>query len=143
MNINRHAALCSVCQHEEREAIEAEYLAYRPVDETAAKYGLNRDAIYRHAAALSLVERRQSNLTGLCAWIIERGQKERVEITPSLLAAAVAQSAKLQGLIVDRSVTLDLTRQLEQASDSELDFFTVHGRLPKPAELAAAPDAEQ
>jgi len=140
-NPNRHVAQCTICAHEDLAAIDAAYLAYRPVDEIAADYSVCRDAVYRHAKALNLEERRSSNILGLCSWILEKGQLQDIEVTPALLANAMQLSAKIRGQLVDR--TLDLTTQLRSASDAELDFFELHGRLPTAGELQDGPDGNQ
>jgi len=138
MNENRHSARCTVCNHPEKADIEASYLAYAPVDGIAAEYDLNRDAIYRHVAAFpQLKERRASNLAGLCEWIVEKGQLQDIEITPALFASAITTAAKLRGaFIADRPQA-----SLEQATDAELQFYVVNGRLPTAGELP--PETQQ
>lgn len=49
-NRRRRKIICSVCRHPERHRIEMLRLGGSPVDPLAEKFGLGRDAIYRHMA---------------------------------------------------------------------------------------------
>ena len=142
MNLERHSGKCSVCQHPEQSAIEADYLRWQTVESIREKYDLPGNALNRHVKAFpQLKESRERNIGSVANWILEKGQKADIEVTPALMAAAMNTAAKIHGLFIDR--TLDLTRSLESASDAELDFFELHGRLPAPGELAPEPEEEQ
>ena len=60
------------------------------------------------------------------------------DVTAANVVAAMQLHAKLQGELVDR--TEDVTLSLEKASDAELSFFEVHGRLPNAGELQDGPE---
>ena len=73
MRISRHEAHCTVCKRPDRAEIEEKYINWQSRIRLEEEYGLPRDSLYRHAKALSLNDRRQSNLIGALETIIERG----------------------------------------------------------------------
>ncbi len=133
MDIERHRRKCTVCACEEKAEIEAAYVAYKPVDEIARMFSVDRTAIYRHVAAYPVLkEKRFDNILGACDWIIGHGMRNLdnggMEPTPALLSAAMGLGAKIRGQLIDR--TADVTVQLEKATEPELAFFAKTGRLP-------------
>lgn len=73
-----HARRCSVCRHPEREAIEEAFLDWGNVTRLTEEFHLaGRTAIYRHARALSLDTRRESNMRSALAHIIEKSSTVR------------------------------------------------------------------
>jgi hypothetical protein len=91
-----HRARCSICRHPERKEIEREFLDWVSPREIAEDWKLpSYRAIYRHAHAVGLFERRRENrLTALDA-IIERVQD--VPVTASAVVAAIRLSLELEG----------------------------------------------
>jgi hypothetical protein len=58
----RHARLCTVCKHTDRDEIEQEFLSWIHPESTAHEYGIEWRAIYRHAHATNLFPARERNL---------------------------------------------------------------------------------
>ena len=142
MNLERHRGKCSVCQHPELAAIEADYQRWKTVESLREKYGLPGNSLNRHIKAFRLDEKlRRNKLVGL-EQIMSMGLTHirPEDITGANVVAAMQLHAKLQGELVDR--TEDITHQLEKATDAELDFFRHHGRLPNPGELGGSDDTE-
>jgi hypothetical protein len=62
LDLARHERKCSVCQHPEREAIEETFLHWHSVVDIKVEFDLpGTTAIYRHAHAYGLFERRARN----------------------------------------------------------------------------------
>src|SRR5437879_10968010 len=71
VNQGRHEAQCTVCKHPHRGEIEQDFLHWKSPDKIAEAFGLSRDAIYRHARAMDLVEPRRRNVRAALERIIE------------------------------------------------------------------------
>ncbi len=143
MNLERHRGKCSVCQHPELAAIEADYLRWQTVESLRVKYDLPENSLNRHIKAFRLDEKLRANkLVGL-EQIMAMGLThiKPEAVTAANVVAAAQLHAKLQGELVDR--TEDITVTLEAASDAELAFYALHGRLPDASELAEASEATQ
>jgi hypothetical protein len=132
-----------VCRHPELAAIEADYLRWQTVESLRTRYGLPEHSLNRHIKAFHLDETlRRNKLCGL-EQIMAMGLTalKPEDVTAANVVAAMQLHAKLQGELVDR--TEDVTLSLQQATDAELDFYELHGRLPNAGELAPEPDDEQ
>ncbi len=143
MNLERHRGKCSVCQHPELAAIEADYLRWQTVESLRVKYNLPENSLNRHIKAFRLDEKLRGNkLVGL-EQIMSMGLThiKPEAVTAANVVAAAQLHAKLQGELIDR--TQDITVQLERATDAELRFYALHGRLPGPGELSQEPEDEQ
>ncbi len=142
MNLERHRGKCSVCQHPELAAIEADYLRWQTVESLRVKYNLPENSLNRHIKAFRLDEKLRGNkLVGL-EQIMSMGltHMKPEAVTAANVVAAAQLHAKLQGELIDR--TEDVTAQLEKATDAELAFYALHGRIPDPGELDASDDTE-
>jgi hypothetical protein len=89
-----HAGKCSICRHPQRAEIESAFLEWiRPWD-IAREYGLgSRTAVYRHAHALGLFERRDRAVRFALGRLIER--VDEVKPTAAGIVAAIRLLAKL------------------------------------------------
>ena len=76
--LERHQRLCTICDHEDREDIEADFLNWLPADDIADTYDLDRHAVYRHARATGLFAGRERNLRGALGLIVERASSAQV-----------------------------------------------------------------
>lgn len=74
-----HQIRCTVCQHPHREAIEESFLHWRRPGDLARDFQVTRNAIYRHANALGLFQRRAGKMRYGLEQIIEQAQ----DVTPS------------------------------------------------------------
>jgi len=68
----RHARLCVVCNHPERDAIEADFVRWQSPEKIAADYQIaDRSSIYRHAHATGLFVIRKRELPRVLETILE------------------------------------------------------------------------
>jgi hypothetical protein len=71
--LERHKARCRICRHPRREEIEEDFLDWSSPRELAETYQLpDFRAIYRHATAVGLFDRRRRNIQRATDRIIER-----------------------------------------------------------------------
>jgi hypothetical protein len=92
-NRARHASQCSICEHPECESIEHEWVNWHNTTVLSERYGVSRDAIYRHARYLNLFRQRRKNLRGALEKIIER--LDLAPVTGSVVLGAIRELAKL------------------------------------------------
>lgn len=92
-DVTRHESQCTICRHADRLEIEREFVDWSRPSKTAKEYGITRDALYRHAHALGLMERRSRNVRLALEKIIERA--DSVEPNASAVVSAVATYAKI------------------------------------------------
>jgi len=78
--LERHQRLCTICNHEDREAIEEEFVNWYPPDATAEEYGIEWRAIYRHAHATGIFSARERNLRSALGHIVEQANS----VTPTI-----------------------------------------------------------
>lgn len=57
----RHEYRCTICSHFERYEIEQAFVDWVSPDRIGKRYGVSRDAVYRHAHALGLMEKRRQS----------------------------------------------------------------------------------
>jgi hypothetical protein len=75
LDLVRHERKCSVCQHPDREAIEEAFLHWSKVANIRTEFNLpGSSAVYRHAHAFGLYERRARNFRFALEHIIEGAQ---------------------------------------------------------------------
>jgi len=68
---DHHRRLCTICKHPMRGAIEEEFLHWASPDAIAHHYSVGWRAVYRHAHATGLFEKRGRNLRSALGHIIE------------------------------------------------------------------------
>jgi hypothetical protein len=127
----RHETRCSVCPHEKRAEIEADFIAWNNVEEMAKEYGVTKDAIRRHARALDLNGKRDKNIRAALCRIVEHASTV-IPNSNSIVAAAVA-IAKIngEGRFIERRETLNLTPIFSRMSGAELEAYAGTGALPE------------
>jgi hypothetical protein len=131
VNLGRHETNCQICQHPERAAIEAEFIAWKGPKKIAKDWGFrDRTTIYRHAWATGLFEKRRRNVRAALETIIERGAD--VEVTAAAIVQAVVAYARInsEGRLVERSERVDLNQLFERMSKIELHQYATTGKLP-------------
>jgi len=75
----RHERKCLICHHEDREAIEEEFIHWRSVWQIARQYGIeDYRSIYRHARATGLLEIRRENIRAALDNIVEHSDGAKV-----------------------------------------------------------------
>jgi hypothetical protein len=75
-----HSRNCKICRHDDRAAIEYDFLHWRSPDYIAKEYNLSTRAIHRHARAAGLHPQRRQNLRFSLETIIEGAGK----VTPTV-----------------------------------------------------------
>lgn len=68
---DHHERHCSICEHPERDEIEAEFVEWFYPGQIAHRHDVERRALYRHAHATGLYARRDANLRFALAALIE------------------------------------------------------------------------
>jgi hypothetical protein len=102
VNLGRHEAQCSVCNHPKREVIEGLWLNWGNTSALAREYDLSRYALYRHAHAKGLVDKRNRNIRAALTKMIEK-----MDATP-MSGGAILGAIKL---------LLELTKQTEATTE--------------------------
>jgi hypothetical protein len=126
----RHENHCSVCLHSERDDIEREWVGWGNTSRIGKEYKLTRAALYRHAHAVGLFEKRRRNISKALERIIE--QVENVEVNASAVVSAVQAYAKInaQGQWVERVERVALNELFEKMTKEELEAYAQDGTLP-------------
>ena len=91
--LSHHARHCTICHHPERQAIEEEFIHWHRAKNIASNYAIGARAVYRHARALGLFERRAAKLRDALGYIIEKA--ENASVTADTVVRAVYAHAHL------------------------------------------------
>lgn len=91
--LSHHARHCTICHHPERQAIEEEFIHWHRAKSIASDYAVGARAVYRHARALGLFERRAAKLRDALGYIIEKA--ENASVTADTVVRAVYAHAHL------------------------------------------------
>jgi hypothetical protein len=92
---SHHARHCSICNHPEREGLEEEFLRWENPYNTALDYGVKERAIYRHAHALRLYDKRERNVKYALGHVIQR--LDSIDISSDAAIRAVRLFTRLTG----------------------------------------------
>ena len=132
----RHEQRCSVCLHADRVEIDADFVNWTGPGRIAKKYHISRDALYRHAHATNLMERRQRNVRQALEKIIERA--DAVKANASAVVAAVTAYARInsRGKLIERTQTVNLNQLFNRMTKAELEDYAKTGALPEWFELS-------
>lgn len=131
VNLGRHQRYCTVCQHEQRDEIEAAFVAWRSPASIAEEFNLgDRNSVYRHAHALGLFAKRQRNIRAALERIIEKAGE--VEVTAAAVVSAVQAYSKINaaGQWVERSEQVTLNDLFAKMTNQELQDYAISGILP-------------
>jgi hypothetical protein len=86
--IERHEAKCTICNHEDREEIDEDFVHWLNPYRIAARYTLHdRSAVYRHARATGLYELRRTHMQFILEHVLE--QVEDVDVTAHSIIRAL------------------------------------------------------
>jgi hypothetical protein len=126
----RHEHRCTICAHPKREEMEQAFVNWGSPASISKGYGVSRDALYRHAHALSLLEKRRRNLRAALERIIERAGD--VEVSASAVVSAIAAYAKINtaGQWVERSERVNVNELFERMTRDEMEAYAADGTLP-------------
>jgi hypothetical protein len=131
VSLGRHSRNCTVCAHTHREEIEREFINWTSAKIIAKEFGLrDRTAVYRHAHAFSLFNKRGRNIRAALEKIIERAGE--VEVTSAAVVAAVQAYARInsQGQLIERVERVGVNDLFERMTREELAVYAKEGRLP-------------
>ena len=83
-----HSALCQICRHADREEIDWEFLHWTHAEALVREYGLGSSrAVYRHARACGLYEKRGKRLRFALERIVEHVGE--IKPTPAVILGAI------------------------------------------------------
>jgi hypothetical protein len=130
VNRGRHEFRCSICTHAQRDLIDSAFIGWQSPAKIGHEYGVTRDAIYRHASATKLMDKRRRNLRGALEKIIEHAGE--VEISGAVVVSAIVAYGKLnsRGEIVERHESEDVNALFAKMTPAELEEYAKGGRLP-------------
>ncbi len=131
ISLGRHSRNCTVCGHKCREEIEREFINWTGVKVISKEFGLkDRTAVYRHAHAFGLFEKRRRNVRAALERIIEHVGE--VDVTAQAVVTAVQAYAKInaQGQWIDRTEQVNLNELFERMRQEELEMYARDGQLP-------------
>ena len=162
--LERHQRCCAICNHDEREEINQEFLDWIHPDDIESHYDVDWRALYRHAHATGLFAARQRNLRAALGHIIEKAcwvdptvdgllramrayssldrEGRWTEIPTHVVVSSGAQLAH-SSLIGEslKTLTLRSVSQPEPAADEPQ--VTASGATPEPSENAVLLDNEK
>jgi hypothetical protein len=125
-----HSGKCTICHHPERAEIERAFLDWTPPYTIMRDFQiLSRNAIYRHAHAFGLFDRRQRSLRMALDRLIEK--VDDVKPTAASIISAIALMAKLnekEKLTEESSIAAEEDSQSDSLPEGE-------ARPPKPARV--------
>ena len=85
----RHSRKCKICNHPERDLIEADFIQWRHPGEITDMFRISYDALYRHATATGLFELRRENVH-----LVVQKVLEEVEYVQEPTAAAILRAVR-------------------------------------------------
>ena len=92
----RHSRKCRICKHPDREAIESDFLRWRPTAEIAQTYGLpDHSSVCRHARATGLYDQRGQGVCYALDPILEEADRVFMKLTPHSIISACEAYAKI------------------------------------------------
>ncbi len=130
VSIKRHKRQCSICSHAQRDDIERLFVSWVAPERIEKEHGVSRDAVYRHAHAFGLLEKRRQNVRAALERIIEKAGE--VDVNAAAVVSAVAAYARInaRGQWVERMEAINLTALFERMSVQELESYARDGTLP-------------
>lgn len=94
--LEHHSRKCVICNHSDRADIEEDFVSWHNVELIQRDYDLgNYRAIYRHARATGLYQRRRENLRFAAELLIEHA--DQVKPSPDAILRAIQICARLSG----------------------------------------------
>jgi|SRR6516165_9968495 hypothetical protein len=128
---SRHETHCTVCRHADRADVEQAFLNWSSPAKIVKGYSITRDALYRHAHALGLMEKRSRNVRAALERLIEHA--DVVQPNASAIVSAVATYAKInaRGQWIERTEQINLNDLFDRMSREELERYAADGTLPK------------
>ena len=138
----RHARICSICCHPDRDAIEEDFIHWHSPSDIAFDYHLpDRSSVYRHAHATGLFARRSRNLRFVLENLLERVDKVKVT------AHAVIRAVRAYTRINDAGEWIEPPTRIIVSSGSpsllSSPALTQHAQRALPARTACTEPSER
>lgn len=126
----RHEHQCRICRHACRSEIEEAFVGWISPARIAKKFGVSRDAVYRHAHVFGLMGKRGRNVRAALERIIEKAGE--VDVTAAAVVAAIQAYSKINaaGQWVDRSEHVNLNELFDRMTREELEAYAKESTLP-------------
>jgi hypothetical protein len=130
VNLGRHKSQCTICLHPKCEEIEEMWMDWCHVSHIESVYQVSRDAVYRHANALGLHDKRKKNIVRVQERIIEKG--DATSPSASEVVSAVNAYVKLTdaGQGTEQTQGPNPKELFERMSKEERETFARDGSLP-------------
>jgi len=138
VNLGRHAAQCSICNHPYRQDIEERWLEWRSADKIAVDYRVSRDSVYRHAHATGLYDKRRQNLITAAERIVERWEFTFYNGSTILGAIKLLWQMLGVGRRVEAGQEPDAKTLFRQMSKGEGEAHAQDGSVPESSSTASA-----
>lgn len=119
-NRARHETLCTVCKHEGRKGIEADYIAFTPSEHTAQSFGVSRNAVMRHCEFFGLDAERVADTKKVLKHIVARGFSQLKKVDSKLLIESVKELNKMDGKHQEPMPNQNLTLEEKASRAAEL-----------------------
>lgn len=127
--IGRHERDCTICNHPEREGIEAEIVNWSTVTKIAKLFRVSRSSLYRHTSALHLLAKRDRNIRGALVRIVEKATTVHVTAASVVQACLVLSKLDDEQRFVDR-VQITTGSDFDKMTRAELELYAREGVLP-------------
>jgi hypothetical protein len=130
MSQDRHERRCTICKTPRRNEIEEAFVSWGSLRHVTKEYGVSRDAVYRHAHAVGLMEKRRLNVRFALERIIEKAGD--VDVTASAVVSAVVAYAKINasGQWVERTDHINQKELFDRMTREEMELYAKDGTRP-------------
>ncbi len=100
--IEKHAKLCTICKHKERNSIERLYLRGYSGYILSDKFNVSRMGIYNHAKATGIDQQRDLSVLSQLRIIISKADLSENKPSDGLTAKALEMTAKITGEMTEK-----------------------------------------
>lgn len=115
MVADRHARLCKICKHEQKDEIDLMYTSWYPLEEIVKKYpAITESNLRRHAKATGLNILKQNNYEKFLFRVMDKsGEAKKANFSDGV--NAVKLKAQLDGKLIDR-------KEVKNTIEGDLDI---------------------
>jgi hypothetical protein len=131
VNLGRHKAQCTICAHPKCAQIEDFFVDWCSPDDIQSIFGVSHDALYRHARALGLIDKRRKNSLMALEKVIER--MDRTPMSGAVILSAIKTLMKINcaGQGPEPVQARDLKKLFKRMSAKERQEFAQDGSIPE------------
>jgi len=120
-DLDRHARLCVVCRHPDREHIDSDFVHWGHPETIVREYHLgNRKTLYRHARATGLYYLRSRNIRSALEHLIERSADTPMDPSTTIQAVRIYAHINDSGSWVEPSRRLVIAKEIPVPEEVEL-----------------------